>query len=83
MTPTSDGLNNTQPCSINVHVGNNEHTAAAHSGALSVTVCNNNGMDLIDATFPDMHFVPATPYNIISLTQRLEKDWTLSGYKKR
>jgi hypothetical protein len=36
-TPTSDGLSNTQPSSITVHVGNNQHTAATHSGSLSVT----------------------------------------------
>jgi hypothetical protein len=51
--------------------------------ALSLTVCDNNGVELFDASFPDMHLVPEAPYNIISLTQRLENDWTLSGDKLR
>jgi hypothetical protein len=83
MTPTSDGLDTTKPCSITVHVGNNQHTAATLSGTLSLTMCDNNGLELFDASFLDMHLVPEAPYNIISLTQRLENDWTLSGDKLR
>jgi hypothetical protein len=46
MTPVSEGLTNARPCVISVHVGNNEHTVATHSGTLSVTVCHNTGLEL-------------------------------------
>jgi hypothetical protein len=52
---------------ISVHVGNNEHTAATHSGTLSVTVCDNSGLELYKVSFPDMHLVPQAPYNIVSV----------------
>jgi hypothetical protein len=83
MIPASEGLTNTRPCGISVHVGNNEHTAANHSGSLSVTVCDNSGLELYKVSFPDMHLVPQAPYNIISITQRMESGWELSGDKMR
>jgi hypothetical protein len=44
-----------------------------------VTVCDNSGVELFDAAFPDMYLVPQAPYNINCLTQRMEHDWRLSG----
>jgi hypothetical protein len=57
MTPVSGGLTDTRPCGISVHVGSNEHTAATHSGTLSV-VCDNCGYELYEVSFPDVHLVP-------------------------
>jgi hypothetical protein len=83
MTPVSDGLTDTRPCGISVHVGSNEHTAATHSETLSVTVCDNCGYELYEVSLPDVHLVPQAPYNIISITQRMESGWELSGDKIR
>jgi hypothetical protein len=52
MIPVSEGLTDTRPCGISVHVGNNEHTAATHSGTMSVTLCNNTGLELYKSVFP-------------------------------
>jgi hypothetical protein len=81
MTPYADGITDAQPSNVSVHVGNNEHTAATHCGTLPVTICNNTGEEMYDASFPNMHLVPAAPYNIISITQRMENGWTLGGSK--
>jgi hypothetical protein len=83
MTSASEGLTNTRPCGISVHVGDNEHTAATHSGSNSVTVCDNSGLELCNVSFPDMYLVPQAPYNIISITQRMESGWEPSGDKIR
>jgi hypothetical protein len=81
VTPVSEGMTDSRPCNVSVHVGNSEHTSATYSGSLSVTVCDNAGVELFDASFPDMHLVPQAPYNIISITQRMESGWELAGDK--
>jgi hypothetical protein len=73
MTPASEGLTKSRPCDISLRVGNGEHTAAKHSGSLSVTVCNNAEVELSAAAFADMHLFPQAPYNNIIITQRMEK----------
>jgi hypothetical protein len=32
VTPVAEGLTDSRPCNISLHVGNNEHTAATHNG---------------------------------------------------
>jgi hypothetical protein len=79
MTPHAEGLTDTCPSDISVHAGNDEYTAATHCGRLPVTLCNNEGVELYDAAFPEMHLVPKAPYNIISITQCMENGWRLGG----
>jgi hypothetical protein len=44
-----------------------------------ITVCNNEGVELYDAAFSEMHLVPKAPNNIISITQRIGNGWRLGG----
>jgi hypothetical protein len=79
MTPYPEGPTDTRPSDTSVHVGNNAFTSATPSGKLPVAVCDNSGTELYDAVFPEMHLVPEAPYNIISITQRMENGWCLGG----
>jgi hypothetical protein len=78
MTPYPEGLIDTHPSDISVHVGNNSYTPATLCGKLPVIVCDNSGVEQYGASFSDMHLVPQ-PYNIISITQRMESGWRLGG----
>jgi hypothetical protein len=79
MTPNKRCITNSKPCDVTVHVGNSQHTSATHSGRLPVVVCDKTGVEQFKVTFPDMHLVPSAPYNIISLTSRMESGWDLGG----
>jgi hypothetical protein len=81
MTPCADGAIETKPSNVSIYVGNSANTAATHCGKLHVTICDNTGKDLHDASFHNIHLVPEAPYNTISITQRMENGWTLSGTK--
>jgi hypothetical protein len=72
MTPYPEGLIDTHPSDISVHVGNNSYTPATLCGKLPVIVCDNSGVEQYGASFSDMHLVPQAPYNIISTNAHLE-----------
>jgi hypothetical protein len=44
---------------------------------------DNDGIKLYGAVFPEMHLVPMAPYNIISITQRMESGWRLARNKEQ
>jgi hypothetical protein len=81
MTPNKSCLTDSKTCDMTVHVGNSEHTSATHSGRLPAMVCDKKGVEQFKITFPEMHVVPSAPYNIISLTLRMENGWDLGGNK--
>jgi hypothetical protein len=74
MTPEPEGISDSHPCNVSLHVGNSANTSATSRDHCLSPVATRPEWKLYDASFPDMHLVPKAPYNIFS-----PSEWRMDG----
>ena len=57
---------------------NGEMTYPKGFGVLPVTVCNKKGETVIDVTLSNVAFIPNTPFNLVSVGDKVRAGWTVT-----
>ena len=65
--------------SVSIVLGNKQVEKSIAIGDIPCMICNNQGVQIVQAILNDVAFEPDCAFNLFSISKRLKQGWRLGG----